>query len=72
MRFTLASGNWQYNWMGWELHKIQTGVVAEKLLIVPLSLQPWSGVGARGQCFHGDRIKVICLEAVFVPAVSHL
>ncbi len=60
--------------MGWELHKVQPRDEVEKLLIMQLRPQPW-GFGeeaGRGQCFHGDWILVICLEAVLVPAVTPL
>lgn len=45
MRFTLASGNWPHNWMGWEGQKVQTGVEVGKLLIMQLGPQPWGGGG---------------------------
>lgn len=49
MRITLASGNGRHNWMGWELHKVRTGVEVGKLLIMPLCPQPWGeGMGGGG------------------------
>lgn len=32
--------NWHYNWMGWELHRGQTGAAVEKLLITPPCPRP--------------------------------